>query len=318
MDLIYFLITAAVFSALSLARWRWWAQPAKAASSAHSFARKVDLGLADHTAEVVTARMVRRERAAIVTGGLGALGAAALAALTTEEAAGGFRLLAVVLGLFVGHAVGHGVVAWRESVSRAADGPRLARATVPTHGDYVARHERVGAWVVAGLAFLGGAALLLLGGSEVLDGAFRGIVPTGFAVAVMGVPALTVVLDELLARRLLDRPQVAATTLELAWDDALRSRTLRDMITVPLTTGYFGLTALLGVVGDRVEGGWPDDPAVGIMAGAFIVLLLGGAVMAVVSLVLGPERHVRRRLWPTPPGAPVVSRPPLPTWGSAR
>jgi hypothetical protein len=93
MDLIYFLITAAVFSALSPARWRWWAQPAKAASSAHSFARKVDLGLADHTAEVVTARMVRRERAAIVAGGLGALGAAALAALTTEEA-----VVSLVLG----------------------------------------------------------------------------------------------------------------------------------------------------------------------------------------------------------------------------
>jgi hypothetical protein len=318
MDLTFFLITGVVFIALSLARWWWWAQPDNAAWSAHSFARKVDLGLADRTEEVVTARLVRRERAAAVGGCLGALGAAALAAMTTEEAAGGFRVIGLMLGYFVGHALGYGVVAWRESVSRAADGPRLARATVPTHGDYVARHERVSAWVTAGLAFLGGGALLVLGRSDVLDGAFRGSVPTGFAVAVMGVPALTVVLDELLARRLLARPQVASTTLELAWDDALRARTLRDMVTVPLTSGYIGLAGLIGVVGGRVEGGWPDNLAVGVMSGALIVLLLGGGVMAVVSLVLGPERHVRRRLWPTLPDAPGASRPPLPSWGSAR
>ena len=318
MDLAFFLITVAMFIALSLARWLWWAQPDNAARVAHSFARKVDLGLADRTEEIVTARLDRRERAAVVGGGLGALGAAALVALMTEDAAAGFRVVGVMLGYFVGHALGYGVVAWRESVSRPADGPRLARATVPTHGDYVARHERVSAWVVAGLAFLGGGALLLLGRSDVLDGAFRGTVPTGFAVAVMGVPALTVVVDELLARRLLDRPQVASTTLELAWDDALRARTLRDMVTVPLTAGFVGLAALLGVVGGRIDGGWPDNPAVGVVSGALILLLLAGAVMAVVSQVLGPERHVRRRLWPTPPGAPGASRPQLPIWGSAR
>jgi hypothetical protein len=97
---------------------------------------------------------------------------------------------------------------------------------------------------------------------------------------------------------------VAASQSELAWDDALRARTLRDMVTVPLVTGYFALAALIGGVGEGLEGGWPANAAVGWVSGAFLVLLLGGFVMLVVSLVIGPERHFRRRLWPDLPTSP--------------
>ena len=54
MDLTFFLFIGAVFVVMSLVRWWWWARPANAASSAHAFARKVDLALADRTEEVVT------------------------------------------------------------------------------------------------------------------------------------------------------------------------------------------------------------------------------------------------------------------------
>lgn len=318
MDLAFFLTMVVVFvTYTAIGRW-WWAQGDNAASSAHAFARKVDLALADRTEEVVTARLVRRERAAVFGGCLGALAAAALAAARTDEAASGYRLFGVMLCFLAGRALGFGVVAWRESVSRAADGPRLARATVPTHGDYVARHERVSAWAVAVLAFLGAGALLVVERTNGFDDALHGAVPVGLALAVLVVPGLTIAVDEVLARRLLARPQVASTTLELAWDDALRARALRDMVTVPLSAGLFGLLALIGLVGDRVEGTWPEEPAGGIMVGASVLLLVGAAVMAVVSAVLRPERHVRRRLWPTPPGQAVQPPAPLPTWGSAR
>lgn len=285
MDVEFFLIMAGLVTLVaaiaSLVRTR----PHAAARLTHDFARKVDLGLDGATEPAVTARLVRRERAgaagAVVVGVL----AAAIAARADATAWESSRLFAVFIGYLAGHATGYGVVAWRESARPGpGDGPRLARASVPTHGDYVARHERVGAWVTAGLSVLAGAAFLIADGAGLLSG----VVPAGLAVVAIVVPPAAVAVDELLARRLLDRPQPAASLSELAWDDALRARTLRDMVTVPLVTGYFAVVTLSGGLAPAAAGP------------AFLVLVAGGLVMAVVSVVIGPERHFRRRLWPTP------------------
>jgi len=109
-------------------------------------------------------------------------------------------------------------------------GPAAAAvvATAPTRGDYVARHERVGSWVTAGIAAAAGVGFLLADRAGALDGA----VPVGVAVAAIVVPPVAVVADEVL------------------------------------------------------------------------VLLLGGVAMLVTSLVIGPERHLRRRLWPDLPTSP--------------
>lgn len=295
MDLDLFGTSAAFMLVLALAAWLRWRNPSVAARLTRDFARKVDLGMDDAVEELVTARLARRERAGALGGLIVGLGAAAVVATTTGPAPGDFyRLAAVFLSFLVGHALGYGVVAWRESVRRPVVGPRLARATAPTHGDYVARHERIGSWVTAGIAGVVGVGLLIADRADALDGA----IPVGLAVVAVVVPPVTVLADELLARRLLARPQVAASQTELAWDDALRARTLRDMVSVPLVTGYMALAALIGGVGEGLEGGWPANAAVGWVSGAFLVLLAGGLVMMVVSLVVGPEQHFRRSLWP--------------------
>ncbi len=72
-------------------------------------------------------------------------------------------------------------------------------------------------------------------------------VPLVLILATMLAPPALVVAAEIVGRRLLDLPQYATSTLELAWDDALRARTLRDLGSVPLLVGtYLPMLALLG------------------------------------------------------------------------
>ncbi|WP_298455634.1 hypothetical protein [uncultured Cellulomonas sp.] len=263
--------------------------------TAHAFARRVDLGLPPDLEPVVARRLAGRQRA----GARGALAGLALltvglaAARPDRLAIGGLVALCVAAG---GHALGQGAAAWRETTRVPGDGARIARASTPAHSDYVARHERWGGWVLAGVSLAVAVAI----GAAPRAGLDVGPLPWVLVVAAAVVPAAVMAAYELAAARLLDRPQVAMTPLELAWDDALRSNTLRDMLGAVLALGIGLPLALLAVVGDGLEGGWPANPAVGLVAGAVLVLVCGGLLTTLVSLALEPQRHFRTRLWPQP------------------
>lgn len=286
-----------IVSAVALARY---ARVAGARSAAHTFARKVDLALDGRMEGEVGRRVARREQAGILGGLVVAAAAVLLGARLAGDEYGGYVLFFLFLAFFAGHATGCGAVAWYES-TRPVDltHPRIARTSTPGFDDYVPRHERYGARVLAAVS---AAVTLLL---VVLDssGAVELQIPFGLAIATAAGPAVVCVVVEAVARRLLERRQVAASTLDLAWDDALRARTLRDLITVALAAGVFAPLVLLGAVGNDLSGGWPANPAVGVVDGLFGVLLLGMVGMAVVSLVLRPEAHFRRRLWPREAGS---------------
>lgn len=280
------------------------ASPRRRHTQAHAYARKVDLRLDDGAAgEAVVRRLARRR----VTGALGGLvlGVAAAVAAPARDALGDLSLAAfllVVMGWFAGYALGSAGAAWYESSRPLPPDRRLARVTVPGHGDYVAPVERRGAWVAAGVSAVVGGGVALVDGLGVADLA----APRALVVAAVLVPTLVVVAQELAARWLLGRRQAAATPLDLAWDDALRSLTLRDGVTVAIVAGVYLPLVLLGTVGDGLEGGWPANPAVGWVNGLFALLLVALAAVALASIVLRPERHFRRRLWPTAPVAPEV------------
>ncbi|WP_250445031.1 hypothetical protein [Actinotalea sp. C106] len=291
------IIFAGVFTVIAVATWVWFQTPSTAMRAAHGYARKVDLALEGEAGERVAERFAHRERAGAVGAVLGiwlAVLAIALGPGLAHEYSS-YGVIGVVMGFFAGHAAGYGVVAWRESLRPAPDGARLARASTPTVEDYVAPHERRGAWVAAGVSVLTAVGVVAVHAGGVMD---LGPVPWGAVVFAVLVPPLAVVLEEVAARRLVEQRQVAASTLELAWDDALRARTLRDLVTVPLVVGVFGPIGLLGIVGDGLEGGWPANPAVGLVGGLFMVLLGALAVTAMISIALDPQGHVRRRLWP--------------------
>lgn len=280
------------------------------ARSVHALARRLDLALEDEGGAEVARRLRARERAGAIGGlvlGWGAYLALVLGTGLLDQPA--YGIVGALLGYVLGHAVGYGVVAWRESTRRApGGGPRMARASTPAFEDYVAPFERRGAWAAAAVSALVGLGLAAVHLTGEVD---LGSVPWAIVVVTVVVPALFVVAAELAARRLLQRPQVAATTLELAWDDALRSRTLRDVVTVPIVTGVLAPFLLLAVLGDQLEGGWPANPAVGLVSGLVFVLLGATAAMALASVVLDPQGHVRRRLWPRGerPAAPRVTGP---------
>ena len=134
--------------------WSRWASPGARARAVHGFARTVDLELDPALTDRVAARLARRDRAGVVSGLV-----LAVATVSVVLAQGGPELVDQLLPLLVGfayvagHAVAVGGVAWWEAARPAPSGsPRLARASTPSLGDYVARHERSGSWVLAGIS----------------------------------------------------------------------------------------------------------------------------------------------------------------------
>ncbi|GAA1625176.1 hypothetical protein [Georgenia ruanii] len=270
---------------------------------AHRVARKVDLALDPPVGAVVVRRLAHRELVASATGTAAGLATLlAVAPLGTAGEPGQYDLMWVLVAVLGGRALGAAAAAVYGTLGRAPRAAvRIARASTPAHRDYVPPMERVGAWVAAGVAATLSLALVVLDATGAVD--LGDPPPLAFVLAAVA-PAAVAALDEALARRVLARPQRAETTLELAWDDALRARALRDMVTVPLTIGVVAPLVLLGVVGAGLEGGWPANPAVGLVAGLVAAVLFGVLVVvlvaATVSAAQRPERYFRQRLWGGP------------------
>lgn len=297
-----FTIAPAAVVLVTLAQLAPYLRPRDRSVAADRLARSVDLALDGTVEDAVATRLVRRERAGALGSLLLGLPVGLWAARPDATSGAETGLLLVVVSLLAGRAIGCAIVSWVESARRESAGPRVARASTPSHGDYVARHERWGSWVMAGVAVLLGLGLAALGRAGVVESA---AIPGGLVALCVVAPPAAVLLDELAARWLLNRPQVARSQVELAWDDALRARTLRDMITVTLVVGAYAPLALLATVGAGLEGGWPANAAVGVVDGLVLLLLAGLAVMGVTSLVLRPQRHFRRVLWPLDDAVPV-------------
>ena len=285
------------------------ARRSEGSRAALALARAVDLPLEPSVEPVVRRRLGRREVAGAV-GGLLLVWAAAVwweVGPPRWDAPDAVSLgpMVVALAFFVGHATGLAAVAWAESVRPVGPaGPRVARLSAPVVADYVARHERWGAWALAALAPL---LAVLTRVVEVTGAADVGAPPWSVLVVAAVLPAVVTGLGELAARRLVAGPQPAGHPLELAWDDALRARTLRDLVTAGLVVGAVATFAVLGLVSSSAPGGWPENPVVGVVSGLALVLLLAAVVMAVVSWTLRPQRHVRTRLWPDGPHGPEGS-----------
>lgn len=108
----------------------------------------------------------------------------------------------------------------------APDVPRVARLRRMYARDYLGRVRLRAPWVFA--AVLGVIAVAVLTARSIAPGRLESTAVLAFAVvAVIAAAAQTA--RPGLARLVLDRPQPAADTLELAWDDALRTGTLSSL-----------------------------------------------------------------------------------------
>ena len=292
--LVILVAAGAIYAAVVVVRSR---DPRTRLAAAHARARRLDLRLDPELEEGVALRLARREVAGVVTAlVLVAAVSAWLLARGLPDTYGPV-IIWLVLTDFLGHAIGMAAVGWWEASRPAPPGPRVARPTEVTIGDYVAPIERRGLWVAAVVA-LGVAALpVMLRGAGALD---PGPVADGTALLAAVVPLLAVGLVELGSRAVLAQRQVASSALALAWDDALRSVALRDILTFGLMLVVMTPLVLLSHLADNLEGGWPGNAALGLVMGLSLVLVVAAGAVAVVALLQEPQRWFRRRLWPDP------------------
>lgn len=270
--------------------WTWTA--AGRARLLRATARRADLALPADAAPVA-----RRLQGRLTAGVVGAVSGLALAVLVVPadgpDGAVPSPAVPSVIGLaFVGLALAtaaHSLVVSRRPV--AADGPRVARGRDVGLADYVNGFERRSAVVVS---LLPGVVALVAGGAVVTGLLEAPPVRVGLLVLLAVVPPVVLVGSLGLVRAVLTARQPAGSTEELAWDDALRSLALRDVISVPL---YAGLVATV-LAGAEIAVNLPPALAPAATGVLVLGLLLVGTVVLALSVAGRPARHFRSTLWP--------------------
>ena len=282
--------------------------PASLAASVERLARRVNLALDDDVRDEVVAFQRRR----IVASALGALAVSGmvLVLVPTESS---LRSGAIVLGVFGGVAMGVAVAALLHARRARRDTERGAEhgassPTRPTTGrltpvelvDLVPPGERRGMpialGVAAGLVLVMVLAMVVIGSPDQLDP----VVLAG-SVGLLLLAAVSTAAWWAIGGRIARSRPIGGGTQALAWSDALRSVTLRDMVALPLTAAIYSPLLLLSHLLTAAE------PPVSTIAGAAMGLLalaaVAGAIVAAVVFEAGPperrpSRHYQRRLWP--------------------
>ena len=107
---------------------------------------------------------------------------------------------------------------------------------------------------------------------------------------------VSLAISEIATRTLVRRGQPAGSALELAWDDALRSRALNSIALSPLYLGgYFSIASIAFYPGGR---GPAAVLAVEVSAGLTMLFAVGLLVWAIASPSRKPQQRYLRRLWP--------------------
>jgi hypothetical protein len=172
-----------------------------------------------------------------------------------------------------------------------------------TVADYLAPIERQGARATTlGSVLTLIATLVTLAWTEFPPAA---IAATIAAAALTLLSVASLVLLEVFGRRIVERPQPAGSPAELAWDDALRSVALRDLVTAPIAVGLYGVT--LGIV--ALANALPISAvAAAVLSGVAMCTFAAVVLALVVSITNKPQQHYLRRLWPEVAGATGATR----------
>lgn len=203
---------------------------------------------------------------------------------TSEDSTGDTWMLlgGTILGLSIG-----ATVSALSTKPVIPEGERFARSGAVELEDYLAPVELIGARVAAAVsaAALIVAGILLASGMIVVTPALI----VGAIVITLGLAGL--VMFEIVVRRILDRALPVGSPAELAWNDALRARAMRDSASAPLCLGTWGTLALLLAIG--------ATGSLTVIAGvAAVVVFITILAAAIVSIATRPQQHFLRRLWP--------------------
>lgn len=250
----------------------------------------VGLQVPDSLKAQLAERNANRTRAASIGAliGTAVIMAAVLAGLiplSGDEAAAG-DLWMLFGGTVTGLAIGATISAL-STKPVIPEGERYARSGAVTLEDYLAPVDLVGARVASAvsIASLVITAVLLATGVIVVTTALI----VGAIVIALGLAGL--VMFEIVARRILDRALPVGSPAELAWNDALRARSMRDSASVPLCLGTWGALAVLLAIG--------ATGSLTLVAGiAAVVVFVAIMAAAAISIATRPQQHFLRRLWP--------------------
>jgi hypothetical protein len=254
-----------------------------------------DVGLPlEATIEPAIRRNARRRRLGSGIGIL-ALTAVAIGLLAGPLAAveGNGETWFVVGALLVGVTSGAAVAVVTDRVPTPPDGIRVARARSVGVGDYVPGSERIGARVIVAAAVLSTAAVAIVptvaSTPDTLPLWLAAMLGTGLSVVAL-------IMAEVVGIRIVRRAQPAGSTNELAWDDALRAITLRDLVLAPIVAGLYGVVLALAAILSSTQ--LPEQLRNGLLALLVIASVLVAIAIGVVSAVRQPRRYYLRRLWP--------------------
>ena len=254
------------------------------AGSANRLGTFVGLTAPDNLATQIADRNGRRGRA-VSLGAIVGTAVPVILIVTGVIATSGRNGDPADLWFIIGGAVGGIGVGAAISALRAKpvvpEGERFARAGAVTLEDYIAPVDLIGSRVAVGISVVVLIAAAIVAPSTALS--------VGGIVIALGVVAL--VFFEVVIRRILDRAQPVGSPAELAWNDALRARAMRDVAGAPMCLGVWGALALLLNLASS------DTGTVVAIGGAILVF---GATLAAAafSIASKPQQHYLRRLWP--------------------
>jgi hypothetical protein len=234
----------------------------------------LELGVPTILDAPIRARAVRRDRWATIGGLIGLmvawLGFQLVGTTTTQVVTWSCLALA-----WLGYGIGVALASRVSEFQQVKTTVRLARIRVVSVRDYVSPALQVLAWTNWGiaLAIIVSAALSMRSPDE--SQARAALIPAAIIVAAVGV---SLVLFEFVSRSIVGRAQPAGSTDELMWDDALRSRALRDILTAPLRSVPFAALAVRDAgLGRGTDSGWLTAEIVGVFFAflAFAIVFRG-------------------------------------------
>lgn len=168
--------------------------------------------------------------------------------------------------------------------------PSVGRLRGPRLADLVPPGLIIVVSLMVVVALVGAAAMPLLPDAVVAE-----IPPGSGALAI--VAALALLAWAVAARALAHRRPIAGDTATLAWSDALRAESVRDLLLLP---AYAAAYSLVGTAFAVLAAAFPAGSRAGDIVGVIPLLVPVLLIIGVVALLYSDAtaRHYQRRLWP--------------------
>ena len=289
---VFVLVVAGLYAALMVIALLVQVRRASVERRLMRMANQVALTVPDHLEDELLRHVSRRARAWLLGNAVGVLGIAMPVFLIAPELFGPFGIAAAVLGFASGAAASVGV-ALIDRRRGSFGALTVARLGGPTIRDLVPLRPVIATTVVAVIALAISATILL--DPRPADGFVDDLRFGAVALALGSLVGL--VGWWLAARAIAGKRPISGDIATLAWSDALRAESIRDLLLLPfisaLLSVQIGAPALTRIVA-------PDAPEITEIARA--AGLYGSLAIVIAMGLLWFDRrsaqHFQRRLWP--------------------